>query len=266
MRFCVLASGSKGNATFVESGTTRLLIDAGLSGKAIEARLAAIGVDPATLAAILVTHEHQDHVCGVGVLSRRFNLPVFANQATIAAAGKGLAKLAACHPFATGTTFSFQDLVIHPFAISHDAAEPVGFILDDGCCLLGYCTDTGTVSHLMRHRLARCHGLILESNHDPLLLKTGPYSEALKQRVRSNVGHLTNREAAELIAALRHEAFQHVVLAHISETNNRPEQVWETVREVLPDACGEQGRGLPAISLAWQDRVGELVALENGPG
>jgi len=261
MRFCVLASGSKGNATFVESGPTRLLIDAGLSGKAIEGRLAAIGVDPASLSGILVTHEHHDHICGVGVLSRRFKLPVFANEATVAAAGKSLAKLAAFTPFTTGSSFSFQDLGIHPFVVSHDAAEPVGFCIDDGRVLFGYCTDTGTVSHLMRHRLARCHGLVLESNHDPLLLKDGPYPEPLKQRVRSNIGHLANREAADLIVTLRHAAFQHVVLAHISETNNRPAQVWETVREVLHNGGGQRLDGLPAISLAWQDRVGELVDL-----
>ncbi len=264
MRFCVLASGSKGNSTYVESGATRILIDAGLSGKEIERRLAAIQVDPASLSAIIVTHEHHDHICGVGVLSRRFQLPVLVNELTLAAGGKTLQKLARWQPVVTGETFSFQDLAIHPFSISHDAAEPVGFCLDDGKCSLGYCTDTGKVSHLMRHRLAGCHGLILESNHDPLMLKTGPYPEYLKQRVRSNIGHLPNHEAADFIDSLRHELLHHVVLAHISETNNHPDLVWAAMLAVMPGAANGQGEHLPLISLASQEQVGTVVSLAGG--
>ncbi|MDH5298651.1 MAG: MBL fold metallo-hydrolase, partial [Desulfobulbaceae bacterium] len=230
-------------------------------GREIERRLAEIGVDAASLAAILVTHEHNDHVAGVGVLSRRFSLPVFANQPTLAAGGKSLSGLAAFHPFATGTAFMVGELTIHPFALSHDAAEPVGFVLDDGRHRLGYCTDTGIVSRLMRHRLAPCHGLIVESNHDPLLLKSGPYPEYLKQRVRSNVGHLPNHEAAGLVATLLHGGLRHVVLAHLSETNNHPQRVLAAMEEALPGITGTAGCHLPAVSLAWQDRVGELVSL-----
>ena len=266
MRFCVLASGSKGNSTFVESGATRILIDAGLSGKEIERRLAAIRVDAASLSAILVTHEHHDHIAGVGVLSRRYRLPVFLNQATLRAGGETLRQLAACTPFVTGTTFPLQDLSIHPFVVSHDAADPVGFRIADGRHTLGYCTDTGKISQLMRHRLADCHGLIIESNHDPLLLKNGPYPEHLKQRVRSNVGHLPNREAADLVDTLRHAALRHVVLAHISETNNHPDLVWAAVREAMPGADGRSANGGPVFSLAWQERVGEMVSLADGAG
>ena len=266
MRFCVLASGSKGNSTYVETGATRILIDAGLSGKAIEQRLAAIQVDPASLSAILVTHEHHDHICGVGVLSRRFQLPVIINELTLAAGGKILRKLARQQSFVTGDSFSFQDCSIHPFLISHDAADPVGFCIDDGKYSLGYCTDTGKVSHLMHHRLSHCHGLILESNHDPAMLKTGPYPEYLKQRVRSNIGHLPNHEAADFIHSLRHEQLHHVVLAHISETNNHPDLVWAAMREAMPGADGQKSETMPAISLACQEQVGELVSLARGEG
>ena len=266
MRFCVLASGSKGNSTYVETGATRILIDAGLSGKAIEQRLAAIQVDPSSLSAILVTHEHHDHICGVGVLSRRFRLPVFMNEQTLVAGGKILRELALCRPFVTGDSFSFQDCIIHPFLVSHDAVDPVGFCIDDGKHSLGYCTDTGKVSHLMRHRLSSCHGLIIESNHDPVMLKTGPYPEYLKQRVRSNVGHLPNHEAADFIDSLRHEQLHHVVLAHISETNNHPDLVWAAMRVAMPDAGAQGSASAPAISLAWQERVGEFVTLPGGMG
>jgi len=265
MRFCVLASGSKGNSTYLETGSTRILVDAGLSGKEIERRLAAIDVDAATLSAIIVTHEHNDHICGVGVLSRRFGLPVFVNEKTMLGGGKTLQKLAQWHPFVTGTTFTFQDLSIHPFVVSHDAADPVGFRIDDGNYSLGYCTDTGKVSHLMHHRLAGCDGLVIESNHDPEMLKTGPYPEYLKQRVRSNVGHLPNREAADFVDSLRHAGLQHVVLAHISETNNHPDLVLAAVREAMPEV-GRGGALMPAISLGRQERVGELVSLVNGAG
>ncbi|MDH3359412.1 MAG: MBL fold metallo-hydrolase [Desulfobulbaceae bacterium] len=257
MRFCVLASGSKGNSTYLETGSTRILIDAGLSGKEIERRLAAIQIDPASLSAIIVTHEHHDHICGVGVLSRRFQLPVFANEATLLAGGKTLQKLSQWQPFVTGDIFSFQDVSIHPFLISHDAADPVGFCIEDGNHSLGYCTDTGKISHLMHHRLSRCQGLILESNHDPVMLQSGPYPEYLKQRVRSNVGHLPNHEAAQFIDSLKHEHLRHVVLAHISDTNNHPDLVWAAVRGAMPD-------NMPNISLACQEQVGEVVSLVVG--
>ena len=266
MRFCVLASGSKGNSTYLESGSTRILIDAGLSGKAIEKRLAAIQVDAASLSAIIVTHEHHDHICGVGVLSRRFQLPVFVNELTLLAGGKTLQKLARWQPFVTGDSFPFQDLSIHPFRVSHDAADPVGFSIDDGNHSLGYCTDTGKVSHLMQHRLSGCNGIVLESNHDPAMLKTGPYPEYLKQRVRSNTGHLPNHEAADFIHSLRHDNLHHVVLAHISETNNHPDLVWSAMREAMPGVDVKKGDKMPAISLACQEQVGVMVSLASGVG
>ncbi|MGV1099969.1 MBL fold metallo-hydrolase [Thiovibrio sp. JS02] len=263
MRFCVLGSGSKGNCTFVESGRTRLLIDAGFSGREIEQRLAAIGVAAETLAAILITHEHGDHIRGAAILSRRYKIPLFLNDATHAAAGEVLANLHGRQGFATGSTFVFQDFQIHPYRVSHDAADPVGFLLHDGCLLLGYCTDTGVVSKLMEHRLSSCHGLILECNHDPLLLKNGPYPPALQQRVRGKTGHLANGEAAGFLAKILHAGLEHVVLSHISETNNRPEMAEEAVRLVLAGMRRKNGAEwpLPAISLAHQDRVGEVVLL-----
>ncbi len=270
MRFCVLGSGSKGNCTFVEAGATRVLIDAGFSGKEIERRLASIGVEMASLSSILVTHEHTDHIRGVAVLSRRFKLPVYATSGTFGTVADALVKLHAGHEFAAGESFSFQDIHVHPFSISHDAADPVGFIVSDGRYDLGYCTDTGLVSRLMSHRLAGCHGLILESNHDPDLLKNGPYPPALKQRVRSKTGHLANPVAVSFLSELLHDGLQHVVLAHISETNNSLAMVRQALNSILfkgeekdmtlPDT---PGNGFPGISLALQEKAGEMIGLSG---
>ncbi|MHB1183902.1 MAG: MBL fold metallo-hydrolase [Desulfobulbia bacterium] len=267
MRFCVLGSGSKGNATFVESGQTRLLIDAGFSGKEIEHRLTGIGVGAETLSGILITHEHTDHIKGAAILSRRFRLPVFINEATLAAAGTVLDKLSQCQPFVTGETFVFQDFQIHPYAISHDTADPVGFLLNNGRALMGYCTDTGVVSKLMHHRLSNCHGLVLECNHDPELLRNGPYPPSLQQRVRGKSGHLANEDAAGFLSDILHDGLEHVVLSHLSETNNRP-HLAENAMNAMLEALRQQ-RGacpVPVISLAHQDRVGEVVTLRGSAG
>jgi len=256
MRFCVLGSGSKGNCTYIEVGATKLLIDAGFTAIEIERRLAGIGVEATTLSAILITHEHSDHIRGVSVLSRRYGLPVLASSATIEASGVVLAKLHSHTGFMPGVTFKFADLEIHPFSVSHDAADPVGFLISDGTLTFGYCTDTGTVSRLIQHRLSGCHALVIESNHDPDMLRNGPYPPALKQRVRSKTGHLANQEAATLLADLIHEDLKHVTLAHISETNNRP----ELVRECVSHLCGFKTL---RIALAGQDEAGELVDLSG---
>lgn len=266
MRFCVLGGGSKGNATFVEAGDTRLLIDAGFSGKEVERRLVAIGVAPDSLHAICITHEHTDHIRGAAILSRRYQLPVLVNRATVAAAANGLLDgLAEAVLFETGTTVTFRDLQLHPFSISHDAADPVGFLCRANGLTLGYCTDTGVASRLISHRLSGCHGLVLECNHDPEMLKSGPYPPALKQRVRGKTGHLANGEAAELLRVLLHDQLQHVVLSHLSETNNTPGLAREAVAAMLAAAAAEGQAPLPKVSLAEQDAPGELVLLQEGP-
>lgn len=262
MNFCVLGSGSKGNSTYVASGNSALLIDAGFSGVEIERRLAMIGVDPASLNAILLTHEHSDHIQGVGILSRKYRLPVFANRETLAAGGKILARLAEFRELVSGEPFRLHDLLIHPFSVSHDAADPLGFVLSDHAHALGYCTDTGMISRLVRHRLAGCHGLVLECNHDPEILKNGHYPPSLKQRVRSQTGHLANADAIQLLRDLWHEGLQHVVLAHISDSNNRPEIIREMIAENFSTTM-ESGteRFYLKITLAAQNEVGEMVVL-----
>ncbi len=259
MKFCVLASGSKGNSTYIASGNTSILIDAGLSGKEIQRRLASIGVDVKDLDAILVTHEHSDHIKSVPVLSRRGHIHVFANQATYRSADAGLEKVYSYRDFNTGESFEFQDLSIHPFSISHDTADPVGFLVSNGCSSLGYCTDTGKVTRLMGHRLSSCNGLILESNHDPDILKNGPYPQFLKQRVQSNKGHLANEDAAAFLAELLHENLTEIVLAHLSETNNLPEKARYAAAKAVKKAAAEMP--LPCITVAHQDYPCKVMLL-----
>lgn len=258
LRFCVLGSGSKGNATYVEAGGTRLLIDAGFSGRELEARLAALGVEAAELSAILISHEHSDHLRGAAVLARRYHLPLYLNGATCRAAGPDLTKKTIINEFATGSAFLCGNIQVHPFAVSHDAAEPVGFLLKAGGRLLGHCTDLGAVSRLVATRLRGCDALVLECNHDPEMLQAGPYPPALKQRVRSRHGHLANHEAAALLADLLHAGLRHVVLSHLSETNNTPELAEAAVKAAFN---GRPAATLPQLTVACQQHGAAVVTL-----
>ncbi|MBC8208725.1 MAG: MBL fold metallo-hydrolase [Desulfobulbaceae bacterium] len=233
MRFSVLGSGSKGNSVYIESGRTAVLIDAGFSGKEIERRLALIDRGLDDLDAILLTHEHNDHIQGAGILSRRCGLPLYITPGTLQSGKKRLGKSCQFVEIESGSCFEIQDLVVRSFAISHDCAEPVGFVVGNGRVSLGYCTDTGRVSHLIGQRLMGCEALVLEFNHDPELLKNGPYPLPLQQRVRSSQGHLSNAQAAEFLTTLLHEKLEQVVLAHLSETNNRSDLALAEIQKVL---------------------------------
>lgn len=257
MRFCVLGSGSKGNCTLVESGSTAILIDAGFSGKEILRRLARINRHPEQLTAIVVTHEHGDHISGVGVLSRRYNLPVYANYGTHKKSEGRVKKLAGRFEFETGEAFTLDALNLHPFRVSHDTADPVGFVVADADCRLGYCTDTGHITKLIHHHIGLCQGLILEANHDPKLLMNGPYPMQLKQRVRSNQGHLANGDTARFLAGLCDGPLQHVVLAHLSQTNNLPELALERVQQELASLTTQF-----TLSVARQSQPTEVFVLD----
>ena len=233
---CVLASGSRGNATYISDGTTAILIDAGLSGVEIQRRMAANGLDPNHLNAIVVSHEHSDHIQGVGVLSRRFGLPVHINEGTRQASGTALGKLARQRPFSCGEAFGIGSLTIHPFSISHDARDPAGFTISCNRTKIGLATDLGIVTGVVKMHLQACDILILEANHDPQMLIDGPYPWPLKQRIRGRSGHLSNEDAASLVSALQHDHLAHVVLAHLSEENNTPQKARQAVEAVLNGA------------------------------
>ena len=233
LAICTLASGSKGNATFISNGRTSILIDAGLSGKEIQRRLASRGLDPAKLDAIIVSHEHSDHTRGVGILSRRYKLPVYINQNTHSGAATEIGKLHEIRPFECGTTFNIHDLAIHPFSISHDAGDPAGFTVGSNGTRMAIATDMGIATAMVREHLKHCALLILEANHDSQMLETGPYPWPLKQRIQSRVGHLSNSDSRKLLHELQHEKLQHVILAHLSEINNTPLKASEEISRAL---------------------------------
>ncbi|MDH3543803.1 MAG: MBL fold metallo-hydrolase [Desulfuromonadales bacterium] len=232
MKICLLASGSKGNSILVESGKTRLLIDAGLSARELRKRLDSVDVEAESLDALLITHEHGDHVRGLGPLVRQLDLPVYL-QTDLARKLPDVGKPECVQEFVDGEEFTIKDLTIRPFAITHDCLAPVGFTLDGELGKVGVATDLGIVTRLVTECLQDCRALVLETNHDEELLRDGPYPWKLKQRVRSNHGHLSNNAAGNLLQSLLWNGLETVFLGHLSETNNRPDLAVEVVREVL---------------------------------
>lgn len=230
MQVSVLASGSKGNAVYVEMDGARFLIDAGISATRIKKGLAVRGVDAADLDGILITHEHRDHVAGLATLLKWHSLPVFSRRATFAAM-RGQAQLPeqCLNPIAAG--FRVAGVQVTPFSVSHDAADPVGYRLTGSkCCALA--TDLGFVTPSVQAAIEGADALILEANHDPEALRNGTYPWPLKRRILSNRGHLANADAAWALARMQKKPEQ-VVLAHLSEENNRPEIARQTVDGIL---------------------------------
>lgn len=219
MRVCLLASGSRGNSTLIESGDSRLLIDAGLSGKQTRQRLAELGLSCDDLDAILVTHEHHDHVGGVGPLARRHQLPVFIDDKTCAALPK-LGHIPQLRRFDAGDSFSFRDLQISTFSTTHDAVNPIGFSVASVEGKIGYATDLGHPTRLVSESLKQCRVLVLEANHDEDMLQNSSYPWGLKQRIRSRHGHLSNVQAGQLLEDIHWPGLEALLLAHLSDENN----------------------------------------------
>jgi len=223
MRFASLGSGSQGNALVVEAYSTRILVDCGFSLSEATHRLARVGIVPHDLSAVVVTHEHEDHIGGAARFARKHGLPVWLTSGTL----RGLEGLfdpdvSVCQILGYAE-FSIGDISVEPFPVPHDAREPAQFVFSDGVHRLGVLTDAGHVTAHMRRCLNGCNALVLECNHDPELLRTGDYPERLKLRISGRLGHLDNASAAALLATLEHKHLQHVVAAHLSQTNNRPE-------------------------------------------
>ncbi len=218
MRFCSIGSGSRGNGTLIERDDTCVLVDCGFSLADTEARLARQGRSPEQLSAILVTHEHGDHIRGVGVLSRRYNIPVYMTAGTWR--GYRRDDIEALHCISAHESFQVGALEITPVAVPHDTVEPCQFLFSAGSSCVGVLTDLGSVTAHVQEAYSRCDALVLEFNHDEQLLDEGPYPLSVKRRVAGDWGHLSNRQAAALLERLPVERLQHLVVAHISETNN----------------------------------------------
>ncbi len=254
LRFCLLASGSKGNAVYLEANGAAVLVDSGLSGVELMRRLQAADLSPHRIQAIILTHEHRDHSCGVGIAARKLRVPVVTTPATWAACPN--TRQVRHQAMEAGRPFELGPLRFTPFSIPHDAADPVGLVVQAGAARLGLCTDLGWATRLVEARLAGCQALVLESNHDPRMLARGPYQEWLKQRVRSRHGHLSNQEGAELLAKLHHPELREVVLAHLSEVNNTPE-----LARAEAEATLERLESRARLRLASQDRPSPVIEI-----
>jgi len=257
LRFSVLASGSGGNACYVETNGARILIDAGLSCREMERRLTAVGASATRLDGIVVTHEHQDHIRGAGPMARRYNLPLYINSGTLENGQKTLGRLPQLRLMETGGSLTINDLLIETFTKCHDAADPVGIVLSSNGTRIGFATDLGRSTRLAEERLKGCQALILEFNHDPDMLDEGPYPLYLKRRIKGPDGHLSNRQGGELLAAVSHADLRLVVLAHLSKINNDPEKARKEATRVL-GACG---LGAAGIWVGEQDAPGPMIEL-----
>ncbi len=246
----ILGSGSAGNSTLVESGDVRLLIDAGFSGRDLERRLAAIEVEPASIDMLLVTHDHSDHTRGMGVLARRWGIPLLLTEPTHRACTKLLDGSERIHTYRATDALEIGSLRIDPFLTVHDAVDPIAVTVTETSTgeKLGIATDLGRPTATVRHALRECHLLILESNHDEILLRESPYPWSVKTRIASSHGHLSNRASAELAVELHHDALCAVVLAHLSEHSNDPGLAHDVVGAAL-----ERRRFTGNVWVAGQD-------------
>jgi phosphoribosyl 1,2-cyclic phosphodiesterase len=255
---CVLGSGSSGNCTYLASGETEILIDAGLSGREIGRRLDAVGGSLSRVSAVCVTHEHDDHRAALAVLHRRHGIGLYGNAGTIEAIERNprFAGLA-WNVFETGTPFCIGDIRLEPFSVPHDSYDPVGFVASCGAARVGIVTDIGMVTELVRQRLRDCAVVVLEANHDEGMLRDAARPWSLKQRIAGRQGHLSNAQAAELAVSVAGAALRTVFLAHLSADCNEPDLAVETVRRAL----AEKGWSGVAVQATFPDRPGARISL-----
>jgi phosphoribosyl 1,2-cyclic phosphodiesterase len=254
MRVCVLGSGSKGNSTLVCSASTAILIDAGLSARELDRRLAECGAGSSRISGVCVSHEHTDHVSGLPVFHRKHRPALFANAGTREAlvAETELAALP-WQVFETGQAFTIGDLTVEPFSVSHDAYDPVGFVVGDGATRVGIATDIGIATEMVRQRLRACQVVVLEANHDEYLLRNSKRPPPLIQRILGRQGHLSNDGAARLLADIASPELSRIYLAHLSADCNRPDLALKAVQTALT----RKGLGGIPIHLTYADRISD---------
>lgn len=252
--FCPLASGSQGNSILLKTPHTKILIDAGGSGRTIESRLNEVNVDVGDIKGILITHDHVDHIQALKVFAGKYGIPVMANQGTARGIVERLGQICKFKIFTTGDTFEFEDLEIHPFSVQHDTADPVAFTIRLEGAKLGFCTDLGFVTTLVKAKLRECDYLYVEANHQPSMVHACARPMVYKQRVLGRSGHLSNEACGDLLADIVDGKTKHVHLAHLSQECNNP----ETAKEVVADKLKPTGF-TPEISIAYQDRISRAV-------
>lgn len=261
LKFCSLYSGSSGNCLFVSSNNTKILIDCGTSCKKICDGLASINSSIDEIDAILVTHEHSDHVQSLGIVSKKFNIPVYANKETWDAMPKQKEKISEENIlfFENDKDFHIDDLTIHPFSTPHDAANPCGFNIHNGKRKISIATDLGHMDDKIFNNLQGSSFILLESNYDPEILKVSKYPFHLKQRIAGPHGHLSNATAGKTISALMKKDLKEVMLGHLSKENNFPELAYQTVAEELMQAGADISN--IKLSVANRNEPGKMIII-----
>lgn len=264
IRYSVLASGSSGNACLVETDQVKILIDVGLTGKGLTEVLGQLDREARDIDGILITHEHLDHVKGLGVMARRYKIPIFTNHVTGQALPTTVGEIQPdlFEYFKTGDIIDFKDLSICTFPISHDAADPVGYSIFQDRTKLVYATDLGYVSGRVRDNLMDADAIIIESNHDVEMLRIGSYPWHLKQRILSDNGHLSNEDAAEVLANVITDNTKHIHLAHLSQENNMPDLAYLTVKGYLDQEQFLTGEKF-SLELTYQDRATAMRSIRR---
>ncbi len=252
MRVCTLASGSSGNSLYIETENTKILVDAGISMRQIKLRLEQIGVELPEIDAVVITHEHSDHTHAI----KRLNIPTYVASATLELWKDKVSQLL---EFESDCAFAIKDLLITPFSVSHDAIDPVGFSIETSDDFkVGVVTDIGLVTDLVKERLKNSNVLVVEYNHDYEILMNSLYPWDLKQRIKGRLGHLSNEEGSKLLHELIHGGLKHVILAHLSQVNNKPEVAFSAARGVLKRNGADSE---VSISVAPRKTIGEVVQL-----
>jgi phosphoribosyl 1,2-cyclic phosphodiesterase len=265
LKFCTITSGSSGNCIYIGTKRTQFLIDAGISGKKVENGLKEVDIDPKGIKGIFITHEHSDHIKGIGVLSRRYDIPLFATQKTWEALdglGKIIGKIHPDHRqiIEKDTDLVFDDLIVHPYSIPHDAADPVGYTF---CCenkKISMATDLGCVNDHIKNNIRESNLILLEANHDINMLKVGGYPYFLKQRILGDRGHLCNETAGNILTEIYHEQLETVILGHLSKENNLPDLAYITVKNELEQAGISVSEQIE-LSVASREKNSKLYCL-----
>lgn len=265
MRFVSIASGSSGNCVYIGSDRTHLLVDAGISGKRIEQGLNEIGIKGGELTGILITHEHSDHIKGLGVLARKFGVPIYGTKETLEeiqnTASLGSMDQGLFHPILPDVEFSAGDLTVCPFRVDHDAANPVAYRVQGERRSVAVATDMGHFDQYVVDHLQNLDALLLEANHDVRMLETGPYPYYLKRRILGDHGHLSNENAGRLLCQVLHDGLKHIFLGHLSKENNYEELAYETVRLEITEGDNPYKAVDFSISVAGRDRMSEIITI-----